>query len=736
MLDTVNTSDIKLVAKSDGQLPQILSIGIQGMRCAGCVAVIEDHLKQCPDILGVSVNLLQQKAWITYQGDRGMVQDRAMSAIREAGFHPHISETAEKGEAQALPQPLVIGWIICLALAGHLHHSPPVGYITIAMLTLGWAGWQIWMDGMKTLCQGHPTMNSLVSLSMLGSCGNSLLSGHTFLSETLFLLGFILLGQWLLERTKDRARQEMTSLLHLQPQFARRVAQGQTSLIPVEALEIGDQILVLQGEAIPADGTILYGTSEVNEAMLTGESQPVLKTAGMQVWGATINLINPLTIEVQKVGADTVWAKIVHLVEQAQVSKAPIQKLADRVSAYFVWGVLSIATLTCFIWCQGMTGEQDWTMPLRMGTTVLVIACPCALGLATPTAVAMGTHVAAQQGILIKSAPVLEKISCIDTIVFDKTGTLTLGQPTVSDILPVPETTIEQLLQWAGSAESESNHPVATAIRQSALNHSLVLSLPRSTVYHPSLGIVAELSSGERIHIGKTSWIESFCIVPDHAVQRAENLWQMGKIVLFVAVDGKFQGIIALNDIPKPDAQRAIHHLHNLGIPVWLLTGDHVHTANYLGKELGIPTDRIIAEVNPIQKAEFIQKLQRSGHKVAMVGDGINDAPALVGANLSIAVGSGLDVAMESAEIILLAKQELSALTKLIHIGKTTLEKIYQNLAWAFGYNLVTVPIAAGILTPWHITLTPAIASLAMAFSSIAVVLNSLSLTKIYKSSS
>lgn len=712
---------------------QILSIQIQGMRCAGCVAVIEDHLRQCPDILGVSVNLLQQQGWITYQGDRQEVINKAFTAIRKAGFHPELPGQ-KVSVAPTFPQPLVILWIIFLALGGHFQHSPPIGYITISILTLVWAGWNLWIDGMQSLGRGHPNMNSLVSLSMIGACGNSFLARHGFFSETLFLLGFVLLGQWLLEQTKAQARQEMTSLLQLRPQIARRLAHGQTSLIPTEALQVGDRLLVLQGETIPTDGIILDGTSEVNEAMLTGESAPTLKTQGMNVWGATINLINPLTIEVQKISTETVWAKIVQMVEQAQASKAPIQKLVDRVSAYFVWGVLSIATLTCLIWCQWMDMEHDWTMPLRMGTTVLVIACPCALGLATPTAVAMGTSVAAKQGILIKSAPVLEKIPQIDTIVFDKTGTLTLGQPTVTDIIPVAETTMLELLQWAGIAESQSNHPLAKAILQEVTKHSLEISLPSNCTYHPSLGITAQLTTSRQVSIGKASWLQSFCSIPLNHLQQAEHFSQSGKTVLFICVDGKFQGMIALQDTLKSDARDTLKYLQNNNISIWLLTGDNFYTAYHLADELGIPIDRIIAEANPLQKAEFIQKLQKLGHKVAMVGDGINDAPALAWADLSIAVGSGLDVAMESAEIILLAKQQLSALSNALILGKATLQKIYQNLAWAFVYNLFTVPIAAGILSPWGIILTPSIAALAMAFSSMAVVLNSLSLVKTYRS--
>jgi heavy metal translocating P-type ATPase len=413
----------------------------------------------------------------------------------------------------------------------------------------------------------------------------------------------------------------------------------------------------------------------------------------------------------------------VALVEQAQMGKAPMQRLVDRVSAYFVWGVMAVAIVTCGVWCWLVHDHQDWLMALRMGVGVLVVACPCALGLATPTAIAMGTGLAAKRGIVIKGAEVLEQISQLDMVIFDKTGTLTHGKPQVTDLIPAEGISPAELIQLAASAEAQSNHPLGRAILQAMDAHQTPLTIVSST-NHVGGGVESLLADGRLVKVGSDRWLN--LDLPDLVKQHCQELQKAGKTTVSVAVNQQWMGTIALQDQLKPDAQQTINQLEAMGLTTAMITGDRAATAQAIAQNLGIK--HCWAETTPEGKSALVAKLQQQGKRVAMVGDGINDAPALAQADVGIAVGSGLDIALETASVVLMSQSELTSLVTALKLGQATFRKIYQNLGWAFAYNLISVPIAAGALSPWGITLTPAIAALGMAFSSVSVVLNSLSL--------
>ncbi|MFN3926338.1 MAG: heavy metal translocating P-type ATPase [Pseudanabaenaceae cyanobacterium] len=700
-----------------------LTLKISGMRCAGCVAVVEKNLRQCPGVRAVSVNLLNNCALVVLdpQIDRAEGQKAVIAAVRSAGFGAEIVD-----QPQAIQPEPQLGWQFLASLlllgTGAGSHLLPGGHAQpLYGLLLGVCGWQVWWDGLNHLGRGHPNMHSLVSLGMVGAVANCLLAGHALWGETLFLLGFVLLGECLLSLVKRRSQFQIQALLQLQPQIARKLTPQGAVLIPSAGIAVGDELLVLAGEAIPTDGVVVAGHSLVNEAMLTGEATPVEKTVGMQVTGATINLAEPLTVRAERVGAETTWAKLVALVAQAQMTKAPIQRLVDRVSAYFVWGVISLALLTCGVWCWLVPAQHNWLIALKMGVSVLVVACPCALGLAVPTAIAIGIGLAARRGIVIKGVDVLEKLAQVQILLLDKTGTLTTGKPVVTEVIPCHGMTKAELLQIAVSAEQVSNHPIATAIRQ-AISSVELLPLQTSQV-HLGKGVEATLADGRQVKIGAPSWVNA----PLGSCAEQVKIWQeQAQTVVAVTIDGTLAGIMAVQDQLQPKAVEVIHALKDMGLAVAMVTGDQQTTAQQVAQVLGI--DQVWAEVTPAGKAELVRTLQKQGKRVAMVGDGINDAPALAQADVGIAVGSGLDIAIETADIVLLAHSELTALHQAIQLGMATWRKIYQNLGWAFVYNLITLPIAAGVFSAWGISFSPALAALTMAFSSVSVVLNSLSL--------
>jgi Cu2+-exporting ATPase len=721
-----------------------LRIAIHGMRCAGCVSAIERELRDTGQFAGISVDLVTEQAIIAFDPhlSRTEVAQQALAAIARAGFQGRIADTATETERhpwQSIQPMVYCALLLLLGMGGHSwhweHHWTGF-YWTGATALLLVAGWEVWRDGIQAFYRSAPNMNSLVTLGSLGSYTSSAIAvlqpkwgWHSYLSEVLFLLGFVLLGQIILNWAKASTAKEITALLKRQPQIAHKITPEGTVDIPAIAVQKGDRLLVKAGEAIPTDGIVLEGATTVDEAMITGEAMPVPKTQGDQVYGATLNLTSRLVITASHLPSETLWSKIVSLVQQAQLSKAPIHHLVDVVSAYFVWGVILVAVITCLTWCHLVPSVHDMLFGIQMGIAVLVVACPCALGLAMPTAIAVGLGLGAKHGILIKSAAVLEIIPKINAVVFDKTGTLTQGKPQVTDIVPYGNCTAEELLLWSASAESAEGHPWAQAIVQAALDRQMALIPIQHSQNYPGAGIAVQLANQHSLRLGTEAWLQQWVAIPPAHRQLAEQFAQQGKTPVFVARAETYGGLLALRDQPKPQARQVVAQLHSMGLQVYLLTGDRQTTAHAIAKELGIAPERVIAEVKPTDKAQTVKDLQQQGYRVAMVGDGINDAPALATADVGIAMGSGMDVAIATADIVLLGRQkDLEGVPRSLQLGKATFSKIYQNLYWAFAYNTLSLPIAAGVFSFAGITLTPAIAALAMAGSSISVVLNSLSL--------
>jgi Cu2+-exporting ATPase len=614
-----------------------------------------------------------------------------------------------------------------------------------------------------------PNMNTLVGLgtvsTYLSSCVALLfpqLGWECFFDEPVMLLGFILLGRTLEARARGKASEAIEALMALQAPLARLIGRNNPAQagieIPVEQVRIGEWIGVLPGEKIPVDGEIFSGETSVDESMLTGESLPVAKRSGDLVASGTINQSGAITVKVTRIASQTTLSQIIALVEAAQTRKALIQKLVDTVAGYFAYGVMAIASLTFLFWY--LIGTKIWasvlmTMPMQMehfshqmsqatsaSTTplllslklaiaVLVIACPCALGLATPTAILVGTGVGAKQGILIKGGDILERVHQLQTIVFDKTGTLTLGQPQLTDCIPSIEISSDRLLQIAATVENGTNHPLANSILQAAARKEISLLPAKQFLTRSGLGVSA-IVEGKQVYLGNGEWIEESGIVIDRAIDdRAKTLATSGKTLVYIAVEGELAGLIALQDTIRPDAKETVSKLKKMGLEVILLTGDRQEVAAAIAQQLEI--DRVYSQVSPHQKAKIIKSLQQSALSssqdrpmIAMVGDGINDAPALAQADLGISLSGGADVAIETADIVLMQKK-LVGVVEAIQLSQATFRKIQQNLFWALGYNLVTVPIAAGALLPHYgVLLNPAVAAALMASSSLIVVTNSL----------
>ena len=763
-----------------------LTLAIAGMKCAGCVATVEKRLLACDEVKAASVNLLTEKATVVYGGE-SLPQDLApqlIEAIAKAGF---AAELINKGDRQssrnavsknppqnswfgltkeiAIPASLVI-----LAIIGHLGligvaDLPLIGNMyahwLVSTIALGWIGRPIWWDGLKSLWYRAPNMNSLVGLGTISAYLASTialfvpqLNWQCFFEEPVMLLGFVLLGQALLERAKGKASNAIRTLMELQPASARLLinsTDGDLQVpMAVEDLQVGDRIVVWAGEKIPVDGEIIGGGSSVDESMLTGESNPVAKQLGARVTGGTLNLTGAITVQVLQTGSETTLARIVSLVESAQASKAPIQYLADRVAGYFAYSVMAIAALTFLTWYGLLHAEIVFS--LKLAIAVLVVACPCALGLATPTAIMVGTGIGAEKGILIKGGASLEKIDQLSAVIFDKTGTLTTGKPEVTDVITndlivfgrklIEQTTFKsmvaerevpasalRLLQLAASAETGANHILGAATIAKAQELNIELLPTQSSQIVTGCGVEAILTTGEEILVGNSAWLRDRQVeISDEMLERSQNLAEFGKTPIFIAVDYQLVGIIAMRDRLKPEAPEVIRQLESMGLQVWMLTGDHQETAKAIANQLGIPPERAIAEVKPDGKAATVMKLIAEGQRVAMIGDGVNDAPALASATIGIALSSGTDVAMETADIVLM-RHDISDVVPAIELSRATFSKIRQNLFWAFAYNTLAIPVAAGILYPsFGISLNPTIAGLAMAFSSVSVVLSSLSL--------
>lgn len=772
-----------------------IALDVTGMKCAGCVSVVERHLNQHPGVVSACVNLVTEVAVVQCAAN---TVDPAILAeqLTSKGFpsQPRCSQTgkplspqdtltpAQRREIQAKEQVwrlVIAGVLIILSTIGHVGHwlgAPILPVLSdiwfhwgLATLALLGPGRPILIDGFRGLWHKAPNMNTLVGLATLtaytASCAALFfpqsVGWECFFEEPVMLLGFILLGRTLEQRARRRASAAYESLLALQPQVARLIGKSAATLtqqpgieIPVEQVRVGEWLRVLPGEKVPIDGEVVAGKSLLDESMLTGEPMPVLKLPGDTVTAGTLNQSGVIALKATRTASETTLAQIVALVEQAQIRKAPIQQLADTVAGYFTYGVLAIALLTFLFWY--FAGTKIWPdillpmthtgshmiiqatsgfiLSLKLAIAVLVIACPCALGLATPTAILVGTSIGAERGLLIKGGDILERVHQLDTIVFDKTGTLTSGKPTVTDCIPLKECSQNSLLQIAAAVESGTNHPLASAILSEATQRQLPI-LPTQDFYtEPGLGISA-LVENKRVLLGNADWLMMQAVkITDAVMLQVQTLADGGKTVVFVAVENVLVGIIAVTDIPRIDARETVERLQAMGFRVMLLTGDQGKSAMAIAQQVLIEPQDVIAGVRPDGKALAIAKLQSQGKRVAMVGDGINDAPALAQADVGISLNTGTDVAVETAGIILMRGCLLDVVES-IQLSRATFNKIRQNLFWAFAYNTLGIPVACGLLLPQlGILLNPAAAGALMAFSSVSVVTNSLLLRRSFKS--
>jgi len=681
--------------------------------------------------------------------------------------HMHVSDQ----EVRRLLTKIVVGTVLSIpVLVIAMSHGkiealnvPWINWLQLALTTpvLFWGGSQFFRSTWKGLKHFSANMDTLVAMgtgaaylySLAATIWPSFFAGVTggagtpsgavqgahasesmggmqmvpvYYEAAAVIIVLILLGKYFEARATGRTTAAIKRLIGLQAKTARVVRDGHEQDVPVESVIVGDRVLVRPGEKIPVDGKVESGQSAVDESMLTGESVPAEKKPGDDVFGATMNTTGALRLVAMKVGADTALQQIVRLVQEAQGSKAPIARLADRISGIFVPIVIAIAVASFAVWWFVSPVETRMSMALVTAVSVLIIACPCALGLATPTAIMVGTGLGAERGILIKGGEALETAHKMTAIVLDKTGTITHGKPAVTDVVPAPGSPVDEaeLLRLAASAEQHSEHPLAAAIVREATSRGITLAEPSRFTAVVGHGIEATVD-GKTLLVGKAALLQQRAVTMTQT-DRAAELAALGRTPMFVAVDGREAGIVAVADTIRPESKEAIETMHGLGLRVVMMTGDNRRTAEAVASQVGV--DQVYAEVLPKDKADQVRALQREGHVVGMVGDGINDAPALAQADVGLAVGTGTDVAMESADITLM-RGDLRAVPQAIALSHATMRAIKQNLFWAFIYNLIGVPIAAGLLYPftgW--LLSPIIASAAMAFSSVSVVLNSLRL--------
>ncbi len=738
------------------------TLAIEGMTCATCALTVEKALNKLDGIQNASVNLATEKATIQYDPAHLSLSD-IETAVEKAGYkailpQPTSTEAKRDGKEEhkkdlwkrfiwssafTLPLlyiamgPMVPGGGLPLPASLHL---PLVFALVQLLLVLPvlYVGRAFYQKGFKTLFAGHPNMDSLIAVGTSAALVQGIIMtiliatnqvatqhGHPelYFESAAVILTLITLGKYMEAVSKGRTSEAIRTLMNLAPKTAHVLRAGQEVTIPLDQVKVGDVLQVRPGEQIPVDGNIIDGQSTIDESMLTGESLPVKKTVGDTVVGATLNQHGAFQMQATKVGADTTLSQIIRLVEEAQGSKAPIAQLADRVSAVFVPIVMALAVLSGLAWF--LSGQESWIFSLSITISVLVIACPCALGLATPTAIMVGTGKGAENGVLFKSGQAIEVLEKIDTIVFDKTGTITQGKPVVTDIQVFGHFTNEQALQLAASSEQYSEHPLAQALLRSAEETSIPLLSSKDFQALSGRGLSVTIAE-QHILLGNASLMTESAIEIDQAVAVAEKFASEAKTPVYLAADGELVAVIAIADQVKSSSQAAIQALHQMGLEVVMLTGDNAKTAQAIADQVGI--DRVISQVLPEDKAEQVKRIQARGKKVAMVGDGINDAPALAQAEVGIAIGSGTDVAIESADLVLM-HSDLMDVPKAVRLSHLTIQNIKQNLFWAFAYNVIGIPIAMGLL---HVfggpLLNPMLAGAAMALSSVSVVLNALRL--------
>jgi Cu+-exporting ATPase len=720
-----------------------VELKITGMSCAACSARIEKALLKMPAVANAVVNLAAEKAVVEYNSadlSIAEIQDR----VKKLGFEAHNIEnrrdadrekTAREAEIRGQRLRLLLSALLSLPLLlAMLLHSlgimTSVGkffmdatvQLVLATPVQFIAGWPFYRGAYAALRNGSANMDVLVAMGTSAayffSIANMLTGDpHLYFETSAILITLIIFGKFLEARAKGRTSEAIKALMGLQPKTARVIRDGAELDISIDDVVLGDVIVVRPGEKVPVDGVILEGTSTLDESMLTGESIPVDKQPGDPVVGATINKLGAFRFTTTKVGKDTALAQIVRIVEAAQGSKAPIQRFADIVSGYFVPAVVNLAALTFVVW-YFVLDPGNFSRALVNFTAVMVIACPCALGLATPTSIMVGTGKGAEQGILIKSAEHLENAYRLNTVVLDKTGTITKGKPEVTDIVPLAELSADEILRIAASVERNSEHPLAQAIVNHGKEQALTLTEPVNFQAVPGQGIKAEFEN-RQVLVGTRRLMRESGIEIDSFIGAVEALEQQGKTVMFLAVEAALVGLVAVADAVKQNSAQAIAKLQAMGIEVWMITGDNQRAAQAIASGIGI--SNVMAEVLPEHKAEKVAALKQTGKIVAMVGDGINDAPALATADVGFAIGTGTDVAIEAADITLM-RGDLNGVVAAIQLSRATMRNIKQNLFWALFYNSVGIPVAAAGY------LSPVLAGAAMAFSSVSVVLNALRL--------
>ena len=733
------------------------TFAIKGMHCASCVVMIEKSLKKTAGVKSAVVNIATEKATVVYDSEKISEVDIS-SAVKNVGYEAMVeqesrSEDEIKKQKRAEMKSLLLKTVVSLisgviifwgGFPGLMDTAPMILrnfylHLVLAIPVQFWAGWVFYKATFSSLRHRTANMDTLVTIGtsvaflystfavffpkVIISAG---VDAMPYFDVSTLVIGLILLGRYFEARAKAGTSEAIKKLIGLQAKTARVVREGKEIDIPIGELKIGDICRVRPGEKIPVDGTITEGDSSVDESMVTGESLPIEKSVGAKVIGATINKTGSFLFRAELIGSETMLAQIIKLVEEAQGSKAPIQRVADAISSYFVPIVIMLSILTFVLWYDLGTSPV-LLLAILNAVAVLIIACPCAMGLATPTAIMVGTGLGAEHGILIRDAESLETAHKVNTIIFDKTGTLTEGKPEVTELIGIGISE-KQVLELAASIEKGSEHSLAEAIVTHAESMGAEITTVSKFKAIAGRGVEAELNN-KKINFGNVKFMGELGVVVADSVQSASKLELEGKTVMYLAADGVLVGLVAVSDRPKATAKAAIAKLRQMGVESVMLTGDNKRTAEAIGKELGI--DRIISEVLPTEKEAVVKKLQAEGKIVAMVGDGINDAPALAAADVGLAMGTGTDVAIEAADITLVNKN-LESVANVIKLSRKTMGIIKGNLFWAFGYNVILIPVAMGILyPPFGILLSPIFASAAMAMSSISVVVNSLRLKRV-----
>jgi P-type Cu+ transporter len=754
---------MEAIERAGYQVPEAgVEFGVAGMTCASCVGHVEKALSRVPGVITATVNLATEKANILYRSGVASLEDLE-AAIRGAGYEPRRIEgdgassdqeaSAREQELSGLRHSLFLAAVLALpvfVLEMGSHLVPAVHdfvmrtigmqtnwliQFTLTTLVLFGPGLRFFQKGIPAILRGTPDMNSLVTLGTSAAWGYSLVAtfapgvlppgtANVYYEAAAVIVALILLGRYLEAKAKGRTSEAIKRLVGLQAKTARIVRDGATLEVALADVHAGDIVQVRPGERVPVDGEVVDGNSYVDESMITGEPVPVAKAAGAAVVGGTINKIGAFTFRATKVGADTVLAQIIRMVEQAQGSKLPIQAMVDKVTAWFVPAVMGIAGLTFLIWLI-FGPDPALTFALVNAVAVLIIACPCAMGLATPTSIMVGTGRAAELGVLFRKGEALQTLRDVTVVALDKTGTLTKGRPELTDLEPAAGFDRDEVLALVASVETQSEHPIAEAIVATAKARNLTVQSPSAFGATPGYGVSAKVGDRE-VQVGADRFMTKLGHDVSAFAAMASELGAKGRSPLYAAIDGKLAAVIAVADPIKNTTPEAIRALHDLGLKVAMITGDNQATADAVARMLGI--DEVVGEVLPDGKVDAINRLRAGGRKVAFVGDGINDAPALAEADVGLAIGTGTDVAIESADVVLMSG-DLRGVVNAIALSKATIRNIKQNLFWAFGYNAALIPVAAGALYPLNGTLlSPIFAAGAMALSSIFVLTNALRL--------